>query len=77
MYGYAAIVRGNSWFLNCYGKRGVLPAAAGRTPLFAIFYSRNYASRILRTCSGEMSQSSEISDSLRPSAESFRTFFVS
>lgn len=77
MYGCAAIVSGNSWFLNCYGKRGVLPAGSRKDTSFCHFYSRNYASRILRTCSGEMSQSSEISDSLRPSAESFRTFFVS
>ena len=37
MYGCAAIVRGNSWLLNCYGKRGVLPAGSRKNTSFCHF----------------------------------------
>lgn len=41
MYGYAAIVRGNSWFLNCYGKRGVLPAGSRKNTSFCVTVKNN------------------------------------
>ena len=48
MYGCAAIVRGNSWLLNCYGKRGVLPAGSRKDTSFCHFLQQelcvqNYA----------------------------------
>ena len=37
MYSCAAIVSGNSWFLNCYGKRGILPAGSRKNTSFCHF----------------------------------------
>ena len=54
MYGYAAIVRGNSWFLNCYGKRGVLPAGSRKNTSFCHFLQQELcvqnSAHLFRSC---------------------------